>query len=70
MADDAMAAIYANIALRLVLWVRSEWLSVQRSMTSQSARPFARQEVIARRLELSGRASRHNSLYFRERLSA
>ena len=26
MADDAMAAIYANIALRLVLWVRPEWL--------------------------------------------
>lgn len=26
MADDAMAAIYANLALRLVLWVRPEWL--------------------------------------------
>jgi phosphatidylglycerophosphatase A len=26
MADDAMAAIYANIALRLVLWIRPEWL--------------------------------------------
>jgi phosphatidylglycerophosphatase A len=26
MADDAMAAIYANITLRLVLWVRPEWL--------------------------------------------
>lgn len=26
MADDAMAAIYANIALRLVLWVRPGWL--------------------------------------------
>jgi phosphatidylglycerophosphatase A len=26
MADDAMAAIYANIALRVVLWVRPEWL--------------------------------------------
>jgi phosphatidylglycerophosphatase A len=26
MADDAMAAIYANLALRLVLWIRPEWL--------------------------------------------
>ena len=26
MADDAMAAIYANIALRIVLYVRPEWL--------------------------------------------
>jgi phosphatidylglycerophosphatase A len=26
MADDAMAAIYANMALRLVLWVRPDWL--------------------------------------------
>ena len=26
MADDAMAAIYANLALRLVLWVRPQWL--------------------------------------------
>ena len=26
MADDAMAAIYANIVLRLVLWVRPQWL--------------------------------------------
>ena len=26
MADDAMAAVYANIALRLVLYVRPEWL--------------------------------------------
>ncbi len=26
MADDAMAAIYANLALRLVLWVRPDWL--------------------------------------------
>jgi phosphatidylglycerophosphatase A len=26
MADDAMAAIYANIALRLVLWIRPDWL--------------------------------------------
>jgi phosphatidylglycerophosphatase A len=26
MADDAMAAVYANIALRLVLWMRPGWL--------------------------------------------
>lgn len=26
MADDAMAAIYANLVLRLVLWIRPEWL--------------------------------------------
>jgi phosphatidylglycerophosphatase A len=26
MADDAMAAVYANIALRLVLWIRPQWL--------------------------------------------
>ncbi len=26
MADDAMAAVYANISLRLVLWVRPDWL--------------------------------------------
>ena len=26
MADDAMAAIYANVALRLVLWMRPGWL--------------------------------------------
>ena len=27
MADDAMAAIYANIALRLVLYLRPDWIS-------------------------------------------
>ena len=26
MADDAMAAIYANIALRLVIWARPDWI--------------------------------------------
>jgi phosphatidylglycerophosphatase A len=26
MADDAMAAVYANIALRAVLWLRPEWV--------------------------------------------
>jgi phosphatidylglycerophosphatase A len=26
MADDAMAAVYANLALRLVQWVRPEWV--------------------------------------------
>jgi phosphatidylglycerophosphatase A len=26
MADDAMAAIYGNVVLRVVLWIRPEWL--------------------------------------------
>jgi phosphatidylglycerophosphatase A len=26
MADDAMAAIYANIALRILMWAGPEWI--------------------------------------------
>ena len=75
MADDAMAAIYANIALRLVLYFGAGWLwpdaaSRVSTMNSTRGRTLRTAEIIAVGSELLGTTRLDtNSLYITERLS-
>ena len=67
MADDAMAAIYANLSLRVLMWL----LPALDRVTAGARRPLRTAEVIAVGSELLGSTRVDtNSLFLAERLSS